>query len=192
MGPLSAKQSHSFSLKSTCLKLLQVVLPQQQILQFKRAKASQNRRLWMWKDWTWRNPKDKQLVNLQSLVSIPTCRSAPHSPLEEGVLEWSVGLLPTMAVQLRPQLGTRQSRSVYWPHLATSCTWGILLASCHCYPMGLWNMKSLREGWNGLGCSRMMFHTFSPFQKPAVSNWVSPILHRQDFQFLYKGPVGCY
>lgn len=39
MGPLSAKQSHSFSLKSTCLKLLRVVLPQHQILQFKKGKS---------------------------------------------------------------------------------------------------------------------------------------------------------
>lgn len=34
LGPLSAKQSHSFSLKSTSLKLLQVLLPQHQVLQF--------------------------------------------------------------------------------------------------------------------------------------------------------------
>lgn len=110
----------------------------------------------MWKDWTRRNSWKKQLLNLQSLVSIYTCRSVSHFLLEKGFLEWSVSLVPIMALQLRTQLSTMQSRSVYWPHRATSCisSWGIFLVSCHCHPMGLPNIKSL--------CWGLLFSFFSP------------------------------
>lgn len=137
--PLSAKQLRSFNLRGTSLKLLQAFLPQHKVLRCNEGK-NQCGRLWLRKDQTRRNPRKKRLLILQSLVCIHTCRLAPRcqSDKQEGLLKWSVSLLPTMAVQLGHS--SIQGRAEAWTghRLATSriAIRGILLVSCHCYPWG--------------------------------------------------------
>lgn len=118
---------------------------------------------------------EKRLLILQSLVCIRTCRSAPRSPLDEqeGLLKWSVSLLPAMAVQLghSSMQGRAEARTDH--HLATSdVAIRVILWSAVTVTHGAVTYKVLEGRYNGLGCKRMMFYTFSPFQGPLVSNWV--------------------